>query len=441
MSIKKIERLTQAYCNVIDNFFQWVFSWKFIKKISSLELYKSVFRNEKLVLVCLFLIGFLIRITLYLVLSPSYYPLSPSDLTSDSKDYDISAINGITKGEFSIFFQPGVSFLLGAIYLIFGHNIVIASLVLIVIGSSVGMLAYFTSKSVFSHEGIAYSSFILIAVYPYLVFESPRIMSDTLALFIFASVVYYTIIDFTEKRQKYSPIIGFLTGILMLTRPNYFWVPILYLILLVNSSKNGGYAFLVKKCILFSITFLMVMTPWIMYTDTQLGEPTLTTNGGVNFYIGNNQNSTGRFCTPFGLEETINEVTRSKEGFKKGFSYILNNPTDYFLLCIKKIYLLIFIPQRLPFEMFSHKFSASTELLFSIGVNLGFIVTQFVGIRGIIYSKEKIKDKQIYYYMIGSLLLLYIIPIVFFVQTRAIIPIIYIWILFLTPYLQYIMKT
>ncbi|AKB52579.1 hypothetical protein MSBRW_3326 [Methanosarcina barkeri str. Wiesmoor] len=441
MNLKNnLAKVTQAYCSIVDNFFQWILIRILIKKSTYLKILKSVYINEKTILACLFLIALTIRISVYAILSPAYYPLDPSDLSSDSRAYDLNAINGITNGEFSTYWQPGISFILGIIYLIFGHNIIIASLLLILIGSYVGIISYLISKYIFSQKKAGYLSFFLIAIYPYLILESPKIMSDTFALFIFTSSLYYIIKDFNEKRLKYSLIIGFLTGVLLLTRPNYFWVPPLYLILTANSFKGEGYLFLLKKYIFFSITLLLVITPWIIYTDTKLGEPTLTTNGGVNFYIGNNHNSTGRYCDPYGLKENNSEILRSREGFKKGLDYIFTYPADYFALCLKKIDLLLYIPQRLPSELTTHSDSNITEMLFSSIINLGFIAIQLVGIRGLIYSKGQIKNKQISNFIIGSLFFLYTTPIVFFVYVRATIPIIFIWILISSPYLVYIIK-
>lgn len=88
--------------------------------------------------------------------------------------------------------------------------------------------------------------------------------------------------------------------------------------------KTLGYAGLY-----LGVSFLVV-APWMMRNFTEIGTPTLSTTGGVNFLIGNHDGANG--CWSFNYEEhgyiweIQDEVEREREAFRQGFNFVRSDP-------------------------------------------------------------------------------------------------------------------
>lgn len=91
----------------------------------------------------------------------------------------------------------------------------------------------------------------------------------------------------------------------------------------------------------------LVTTPWLMRNMAVLGEPVLNTNGGFNFYLGNNENATGEFIsiadTPMGDKWqgllNLNEAHASNVLKAEAHKWIAAHPDQFAVLAVKKLIL------------------------------------------------------------------------------------------------------
>lgn len=102
-----------------------------------------------------------------------------------------------------------------------------------------------------------------------------------------------------------------------------------------------------RVCALVTICAVSVilLTPWIQRNQILVGAPVLNTNGGFNFYLGNNSNATGYFMsvadTPIGPEwkkmrAELGEVQASSSLRGMAIGWIVSNPFQFVELMFKK---------------------------------------------------------------------------------------------------------
>jgi len=409
------------FCFLMDRIFIPLFSFPRVKESISNIWSMELFRNTKHVLLLLFLLGVLLRVVSYFLI-PSLYGLQ-----SDSIGYYLSAVNGVEHGLFSTYWPPGFPLIISLFYLIFNSNtILILTSFLIVIGSLCGLISYHISLKLFKNRSAALLAFLFICIQPSFLIHSPQLLSDTFAVMLMGISIIYMLMDYENSNKRISIILGVIIGFLVLVRPNYIFMIIIYFLLVTLS--NHVMKIKVEKLALFSLTLILTLTPWLVYTEIMIGEPVISTNGGVNFYIGNNPNANGRYTEPYGL-------TGYNDGYDKGLNYISNNPLSTLSLYLKKLVLLISTPYILPWELPEHHFNYS-EIIYSLVLNIGFLITELLGIRGLLLLKQR----RLLIYFTSLIILINLTLIPFFVDGRLTLPLLLIYTIFGSYYIARVIE-
>lgn len=425
MSHFNVDKLIKKYVNPP---FDWLFKRTYIRILCTyiLKLLRDTSDSQKII--TLFFLGLIFRLSLvYLI--PAYYPLQSILLTSDSRVYDSIALKILEGLGYNTYWQPGFPIFLSTIYYFVGHNLLFATIILSIIGTLTGVLAFFITEKLFNNKQLGYLAFLLIVFNPYLVFVSPMLLSDTLALFMFGLLLLLTILYIKKNQIFLLPFMGILSGYLLLIRPNYFFFLIIIGFYLLLSKKYSS-------IFIFVICVSLTLFPWFLYTTDTLGEPALTTNGGYNLFIGNNEKATGYYIESnlavSGVEEK--SLEGSKIASTKAISYIINNPLSAAKNFLKKMFLILFAPSPWPWELPQTQSSGVTKDLYHYASNLIYILTEILGICAILLAWNKFFINWEFKIMVMSLAFLYIIPIVFFVDMRMTLPIFFIYSIFIPFY-------
>lgn len=191
------------------------------------------------------------------------------------------------------------------------------------------------------------------------------------------------------------------------------------------SNRNSvKFSFKLKKIALFFVGGLIILSPWMYYTYTTIGEPTISTNNGINFYIGNNPEATGRFYVP--SHNMTDKEVKGKEPYKRGFNYIFTNTTSAARLYLKKTYISIFE---------SHFFEPYHPFMYFD--NIIFLMIELLGILGLVKFRN---NRNMFYYFLTITLSVYLTLIVYFILPRYTIPLIFIFTLFGSYYVVTLFK-
>jgi hypothetical protein len=134
-----------------------------------------------------------------------------------------------------------------------------------------------------------------------------------------------------------------------LTRPTWVAVlPVAFLWLMFYDQKTWKLQW--KFPALFFITATIVYAPWLVYNYQTHGSLVLTsTNGGINFWIGNNPNADGEYTFPTAIDRELvlstvqmTELERDQFFYRLGTEFIRENPQQFFQLTTRKLLYYVF---------------------------------------------------------------------------------------------------
>jgi len=254
---------------------------------------------------------------------------------------------------------PAYPYFLGLIYCIFGHGYYFPRLIGIIIGSLSCILIYLVGKEMFSHK-IGVLSALLACFYGMLLYFDSMLLTTYLEVF-FCLLAMFILLKWLKNRATSKIILsGVFWGLASITRPNFLiFIPIFAIYVFITFKRES-----VKKRLNYVVLLIIGMIPTIltvMLINILVGRDSvlLAWNGGVNFYLGNNQFADGWTATSPEIDATWwggykdaiiiaeREVGRnllpsqvSNYWFNRGFNYIFSKPFDWAALMIKKIYLL-----------------------------------------------------------------------------------------------------
>lgn len=193
---------------------------------------------------------------------------------------------------------------------------------------------------------------LMMAVYPpfigYAVTPSPVTLET---LFLLAGVLFIVQAQ-QESSPRHAIAAGFSFGLSGLTRsPWLIAVPIVMAWLFWMSQERGWQR--VKFPLLLGMATVIAMVPWAIHNFQTHREWFVTgTNGGLNFWIGNNVAATGEYIFPTEIDRGLildiaswPERERDRFLYLEGLRFIQQHPLQWLQLAAKKLqYFILFRP-------------------------------------------------------------------------------------------------
>ncbi len=352
--------------------------------------------------------------------------------TGDQKIYRDWALQIANNGNWTkntpFFMAPAYPYFLAVIYKIFGDSNVFILFIQAILNIFSIIFVYLTARKLHSNH-VGYIAAFIGAFYTNYIIFSGSFLSEHLQVFVYSILIYYLSVISTDGADKKRYFyLGLIIGSASWLRGNVLLFAIfiaVYLLFKIIRHKTKSKEN-IRKLILISAGVILSIMPVTLHNVISGKDfVLLTSNGGINFYIGNNQNSLGVFKTPteFDFDEDMTGIKyaqglsgkmikpseASSFWYGKGLDFIKSNPTDYILLEIKKLFYFFGedeFSQSSTYnsEFLSGKFSRVLELpLF------GFFFLTFFSIPGIIWGIKNKKYNNILClffvsYLIASLL-------------------------------------
>ena len=315
---------------------------------------ESIIENRSFLLPALLIFGFIIRI-LYCIL----FPVTELHDPLDSFYYDLSA-KGLLSGQgyheinLYAYRPPLYAFFLSLIYTFFGsfphsyYHVIFLQTIISVL--SVYYL-YKLAAELVNNKLKAYMAAFLYCFFPTFIALNAEILTETLFFGLFIPGFYYAYIG--QKNGKMGAVItgAILFGLSSLTREiTFYFYPLLILLFFVFTRTTLRNRLVVSICMVLG--FGAVVAPWMARNYTVFNCPLISTSGGINFYMGNNETATGFFKwkLPEGAiwANTLDakkvamhelhaiELATNKAGYTAGINFIKENPISFLSLTIKK---------------------------------------------------------------------------------------------------------
>jgi len=393
---------------------------------------------EIYIILLIFLTAYVIRLAYIIEISEQPYFTAPA---VDAQYHDEWAMD-IAAGKLyygePFFRAPLYPYLLGMVYYVFGHDYFIARIIQALIGAFSCMLIYFLGKKIFSKRVGIISGFAAAGAWMLIYFEGELLLPVILVPLDLGLLL--SLIHTTERDDKRLwALSGLLFGLSMIARPN---IGIILPLLIYLFFRKADIKTALNRAIMFLIPAIIPILPVTIHNIKAGDFVPIATQGGVNFYIGNNPESEGSAAVFPGLgniwryEDAVNQAESavgrelkpsqvSDYYFKKGIHYIVSQPFDWLKLMGRKI-LLMFN----AIEVSNNKniyFAAKDSKILTSSKTIGFWLYAPLGILGfLIFYRRSINDKLIVWFVV-----LYSLSIIlFFVTARYRVPLIPLLIIF-----------
>ena len=276
----------------------------------------------------------------------------------DAKMYDRSAMNLLQSVvEQKPFYQaPLYSYFLALIYSIFGHGYLFPRLIQSAIGAVNCVMVALIGKRLFGGRAGLLAGCIAALYGPFIHFEG-ELLRPVLIIFLGLSMIL-CILSWSEDRPIWAAIAGLFMGLSAITRENILIVlPVIVFYLWMSSKKSRWHA-----PVLFIALTIIPIIPVTVNNYKKSGDLVpVSTQGGMNFYIGNSAHSDRLTGLQPGIEwkkmafsprEELGPDPQPSEFqswfIKKALKDISQSPTGWIGKLVKKLYLVFYGEELTP---------------------------------------------------------------------------------------------
>lgn len=250
--------------------------------------------------------------------------------------------------------MPGYPLVLAATYSLLGDSDIWMKLLQVFADLSSCLLIFAISKKIFSEE-IGLTAMGIALLFPIQILYTAHLMTETVFTCFLLFVVWRVVNEREEKWLWNNVLLGLLLGIAVLIRTTALIVPFAVFIYRLGQ-KQRWMVNLGRLAFTYGV-ILIVLSPWIIRNYAQFDRIALTSNGGVNFWMGNHSGASGSYSFPMTgnpLHMVEDEFARSDLGYRLGVEFIVSKPLEFTVLLGKK---------------FAHFFAADYWLMTTIEYN------------------------------------------------------------------------
>jgi len=307
----------------------------------------------------LLMFGLAIRVVYHLQYSGSIFW---GDLSIDEHLHHAWALyiaDGNLVGDAVFFRAPLYAYFLALIYWLSGADMHAVLIIQHLVGIATGYLLYRLTKKMFSYTtGVLALAFYVLS--PIFVYFEGQLLLDFLILPLTLTAFIFLHRGLTDDRRASWILSGVFFGLAALTRPNVlFFMFFLGIWLLMYIAKKNGVRTALLKVAMVTVVAAAMIAPVTVRNYVLSGDVVLVSSqGGINFYLGNNRDADGVSAYMPGLgfdweyadcihiaEEAEGKALSASQvstyWYKQGIKFALDDPEMFLPLLIKKIYLLV----------------------------------------------------------------------------------------------------
>jgi len=306
-----------------------------------LTLHSNLILNKKL-LIGIILIGLLIRIGYVITQKDEIYWIDGIEYHALAQQ--LATGNGyVTNEGIPTAFRPiGYPLFLALLFKIGGTGLLWIRLVQVILSSATILIVYALARRMMGTMPAIISAGI-VAVYPYFIFIAGAILPTCWFSFLLVLGVYF-IVRAKEKHGKIKiGLAGILLGLATLTLPSAAVLVLLtaFWLFAVNYSQPKR---AIMRTLILGFCTSLVVVPWIYRNYAVFGKPTIATNGGRNFWLGNNPAATASSGNNVALTESLaahlnsvqSEIEKEHIYYQEGKQFISQHPDRFIKLAMLK---------------------------------------------------------------------------------------------------------
>jgi 4-amino-4-deoxy-L-arabinose transferase-like glycosyltransferase len=269
----------------------------------------------------------------------------------DDTHYDQIARSLVFDGIYQdLWFPPGYSLLLSAIYFFFGPSLIAVRIVQAVLGATTCCVTYLLGRRLFD-DRVGWVAAVLLAGYPSHIYMSWRIMAETLFILLVLLGVYVASNLPDRPRRRDAVRLGLALGFMTIVKSNLVVFPPALLAWLAFRSRTNARAF--RRILLAAAVFLALSSATLVSnliaSSGEIG--VLAANAGHTLWWSNNPYSDGYFYAPeeqeeapiiehFGMTDAFSEAGRLERDRlyrTLAIRWALENPITIVKLAARKL--------------------------------------------------------------------------------------------------------
>lgn len=240
-------------------------------------------------LLLIILLAFVIRMGFFVSLQPwNKEVVDTTIIVSDASGYHqlaLSLLSNKTFDAFDAFRTPGYPLFVALLYSISDDSVWFVLLIQILLNIISVWLVYKTASIIFSHKIALFSAF-LFAIDIHQALYAVTLLTDTLFVFLFLASVYYLCKNIKENNFSSICLSALFLGIATLVRPISFLFPfvaVFFILVLCNLKLKMKLVY----SFVFSIIFIVTISPWLLHNYSKYGEAKLSSISGSNLLFYN----------------------------------------------------------------------------------------------------------------------------------------------------------
>ncbi|MEW6618754.1 MAG: glycosyltransferase family 39 protein [bacterium] len=371
---------------------------KNIKRGISFELVKLV-KKEYVLVGGILLVGILLRLV-YIFQLKNNDPYFFAPHAGDDTYMYVTAAKEILEGTFPktpFGYNPLYYYFLSLCYLISGYNLIFPRVIQFILGVITCLLTYLIGKQLFN-KPIGMIGALLCAVCGTLIFYEGVLLSTALTTFFSCASLFFFLRGKEEGITKNLVLGAVCLGLATLSQPNVIIFLPFILIWMLITYKIPKKEVITKYAIVL-LAFFITISPVTIRNCIYGGKfILLTTAGGFQFWIGNNEHANASFdlCQPYlnNLQERMKK--EGKELYVADvLDFVKREPVKFIKLQLKKFLLLVSkwgVPHQTHYEQ-GKIYSSLLRLPIIISFDIFFIL----GLTGIFFSLKSWKKSLLLY--------------------------------------------
>lgn len=268
-----------------------------------------------------------------------------------------SIASGNLLGDEVYFRAPLYPYLLGGVYATFGHSLLIPRILQHVLGALGVVLVFLLARRYFNFPSAVIASLLAAAYAVTIYFEGELLFESLLA---FLCVLWFAVLPRPEEQRKWRWLLaGFVFGIICITRPTFLVVgAILLVIVAAHFVQSRGWRHSLRVALLLAAGCAIPILP-VTVRNYVVGHEfvLIASQGGINFYIGNNPKADGFSSAipdalgkswenrdiEFQVEKVLGRKPTASDvsgyWYARALGFIGDSPAHFVSLLVKKLYL------------------------------------------------------------------------------------------------------
>jgi 4-amino-4-deoxy-L-arabinose transferase-like glycosyltransferase len=256
-------------------------------------------------------------------------------------------------GTTTMFWPPGYPFVLAAMFKAWPadalgeHELTLALLLNATLGALTCALVYGIGRRAFD-ERVGIIGAVVTAVFPSLVFLAGLTLTETVFTFLALLGLWLIVEARARERREWVmlAVAALVIGYAALVRGQALLLPIVAAPFWLYSLRDVRATALRVAGV--GVLAVLVVLPWTARNWIESGSPVLlSSNAGVDFYIGHSEGADGRgrivdelvFRYPE-LPQAVAEARINRDGFREGIEYALTHPVRELELAARKLFFL-----------------------------------------------------------------------------------------------------